>query len=553
MNILLSTTKRLAEGIQALFRSATRWVKLEIWLAGMIALLTAGFVCYKVQALGYTMTTIRPEKGYFVRLVMEVEANNQPVRLEVTLPVTSERQRILQEQQSADGFRYTITTSREGRWQLPKLEGKSRITYSFFAQTESREYHLPTGIRLPVAPPGEKERIYLEATERIQAGDPEIVAKARELMPDGMELATALRRTFDYVYQGVSYEKVRGPTDAVTALRLQQASCNGKNRLLVGLLRARGIPARMAKGLILRNTQKRTTHAWTEVLVGTQWIPFCPTSGYFAQIPEHYLELGKDDTQAFTHSRHIKFDWKWIIQPQTSATEQAVWNNVNNPLNVLNHWVSMREFHIPLRLIMIVLLVPIAGSVITAARNIVGLVPFGTFMPALIAVSFQETGFLLGSTMFLFILLVTSGMNFILVRLKLLHIPRLVIVLTIVVMSLMVFSILCLKLGFARGAGISMFPMAILSLTSERFTQTVLEDSWREAFKRILVTYVISAGCFLVISRQSLQIIIAAFPELLLLNIAFNLLIGSWPGLRLLEYVRFKWVLTAPTPSGRYA
>lgn len=534
------------------FTAATRLVKLEIWLAAAIALLTTGFMWYKVQHLGYTMTTIQPEKGYFVRLLMEVEGNKQEARVKASLPVNSERQRILQEQQSAAGFRYTIGTSREGRWYAAKLEGKHRITYSFFAQTEAREYPLPTDLRLPLPPPSERRQQHLEATERIQSTHPDIVAKARELMPDGMELPTALRRAFDYVYQGIAYEKVRGPTDAVAAFRLQEASCNGKNRLLVALLRARGIPARMAEGLLLRNTQKRTTHAWTEVLIGKQWVPFCPTSGYFARIPEHYLELGKGDLPAFTHSRHIKFDWKWIIQPQTSHTEQAVWSNVNNPLNILNYWVSMQDFHIPLQLIMIVLLVPIAGSVITVARNILGLVPFGTFMPALIAVSFQDTGFLLGSTMFLFIILVTSAVNFLLIRLKLLHIPRLVIVLTVVVMSLMAFSILAIKIGLTRAAGVSMFPMAILALTSERFTQTILEDSWREAAKRILITYLISAGCFFVICQQTLQTLIAAFPELLLLNISLNLLIGSWPGLRLLEYFRFKWVLSTPTTSGRY-
>ena len=551
MATLIGRAPRFLAFVPGLAAAATRLVKVEIWLAGLIALLTTGFVWYKVQYLGYTMTTIQPEKGYFVRLLMELEGNREDVRLDVTLPVTSDRQHILQEKQNAEGFRYTITTSREGRWFTPKLDGKRRVTYSFFAQTEARDYPLPNDLHLPLPAPEERDKEYLEETERIQVTHTDIVAKARELMPDGMELSTALHRAFDYVYHGIAYEKVRGTTDALSAFRLQQASCNGKNRLLVALLRARGIPARMASGLILRNTQKRTTHAWTEVRVGTQWVPFCPTSGYFARIPEHYLELGKGDQPAFSHSPRIKFDWKWIIQPQTSHTEQAVWSNANNPLNILNYWVSMQDFHIPLRLIMIVLLVPVAGSVISTARNILGLVPFGTFMPALIAVSFQETGFLLGSTMFLFIILVTSAVNYLLIHLKLLHIPRLVIVLTVVVMSLMAFSILTIKLGLGRGAGVSMFPMAILTLTSERFTQTILEDSWREAAKRILITYVISAGCFLVISRQTLQVLIAAFPELLLLNIALNFLIGSWPGLRLLEYLRFKWVLGTPTTSGR--
>ena len=197
MFTLLGRAPRFLAFIPGLAAAATRLVKVEIWLAGLIALLTTGFVWYKVQYLGYTMTTIQPEKGYFVRLLMELEGNREDVRLDVTLPVTSERQRILQEKQSADGFRYTITTSREGRWYTPKLDGKQRITYSFFAQTEARDYPLPNDLRLPLPPPGEPDKEYLEATDRIQTIHPDIVAKARELMPDGMELSTALRRAFD--------------------------------------------------------------------------------------------------------------------------------------------------------------------------------------------------------------------------------------------------------------------------------------------------------------------------------------------------------------------
>lgn len=513
--------------------------KKELVLAGMIAAATSGIIYYKVHFLGYTMATIQPEKGYFVRLVMEVEGNGRDTYVDVTLPIQTERQRIRQEQQVSETFRYSITRGREARWFARNLEGKHRISYSFFAQPEAREYPLPKGTPIP-ARYGEGYAQWLEATERIQSDHPEIHAKAWELIPEGVTLAEGIRKAYNFVYQQINYKKVRGPTDALSASRLREASCNGKNRLLVALFRARGIPARMAKGLILQNTRKRTTHSWTEVLVAGKWVPLCPTNGEFARIPEHYLELAKGDQAAFTHPKHIGFDWKWIVQPQLSHPDQAVWTSVHNNLNILNYWVSLKDFHISLNLIMVILMVPIAASVVCISRNLIGLVPFGTFMPALIAVSFLDTGFFLGSILFGSVVISSSLVNFGLIRLRLLHIPRLVIILTIVVITILAMSVATIHLGIIRGAAVSLFPMAILTLTCERFSQTILEDSWREAFKRMGITYVVSCACYVVISLTQVRMLVAAFPELLLGNIALNLVIGSWSGIRLLEHVRFR-------------
>jgi hypothetical protein len=68
-----------------------------------------------------------------------------------------------------------------------------------------------------------------------------------------------------------------------------------------------------------------------------------------------------------------------------------------------------------------------------------------------------------------------------------------------------------------------------------------------------LITYTVSCACYCVISRSALQIVIVAFPELLLLNIALNLVIGCWSGLRLLEYARFRLVPTAPMALPKFA
>ena len=516
----------------------------ELLLGVGLTALALGLVAYKVLVLGYTVATIEAEPGYAVELSIEVEASGRDVGVSTLLPLQTGRQIIRHEENRAARFETQQLPGREIRWEAKDLSGSHRIEYAFFAQTEERRFEVPAGLLSAPAATAELAE-HLAATEQMQCEEDDIVATAWELMPANVTAPAAMRAVFDFVAEEIEYLEVRGPTDALTALRLERASCNGKNRLLVSLMRARGIPARFAKGLILENNAKRTTHAWSEVYLGGQWIPFCPTNDYFARIPAHYLELGKDDRPLFRHSRAIGFDWEWNVTPRVSGMEEAVAANARNPLNFLNYWVSLEDATVSIQLIMVILLIPIAASVVSFARSVVGLHTFGTFMPSLIAVSFLQTGYLTGSLIFMAVMATVGVANLALLRLRLLHLPRLVIILTVVVMTIMLVSVVATQMGIPGAAGVSLFPIAILSLTAERFSHTIEEEGLKHALSRTLVTYLVSAACFLVVGQRDLQMLVAAFPELLLLNIAFNLWIGSWHGIRLSEYVRF-WHLLRP-------
>ncbi len=518
--------------------------KIEIAIALAISAATAGVIFYKIQVLDYTIAAVRPEDGYFVRLTMNVRGNGRPLSVRVTLPLQSERQSIKSERESSGGrFTYTISPGRIGQWRAPDFSGDQNITYSFFAQTQARTYTLPEGVPIPDSYSDDIVKHLLDE-ERIQSKAPEIVAKALELAPAGTDLSTTLKNIYNYCYTQVKFLEVRGTTDAITALKLGEASCNGKNRLMVALLRARGIPARMANGLILESNRKRTTHAWTIAYVNEEWVPFCPTNGHFAEIPEQYLELAKGDVAVFTHSPNIGFDWRFVIQRQLSNEEEVVYSNISNPLNILHAWTTLKDYHISLQLIMIVLMVPIGATVVALCRNVIGLLPFGTFMPALIAVSFRDTGLVVGAAFFLAVILIATAVNVALMRLRLLHIPRLVIIISVVVMSITLLALAAMRYGITEAAGVSLFPMAILSLTSERFSQVLLQEDWKAAGKRMIATFVVAGLCYGVYNIKPLQTALIAFPELLFVNISINLILGSWTGMRLTEYLRFRDLAT---------
>ena len=80
----------------------------------------------------------------------------------------------------------------------------------------------------------------------------------------------------------------------------------------------------------------------------------------------------------------------------------------------------------------ILLMLPIGALIVVFMRNLIGIQTNGTFMPILIALSFRETHLLIGIILFVTIVSLGLFFRFSLEKLKLLLIPRLGAVLTIV-------------------------------------------------------------------------------------------------------------------------
>jgi 7 transmembrane helices usually fused to an inactive transglutaminase len=74
-----------------------------------------------------------------------------------------------------------------------------------------------------------------------------------------------------------------------------------------------------------------------------------------------------------------------------------------------------------------------------------------------------------------------------------------------------------------------------------------------------VATLCLAVACYLVVDRAGLQSLVLAFPEILLLTVAFDVVLGKWRGVRLLEYVRFframrhgrPETVSAPAKAGR--
>jgi hypothetical protein len=169
-----------------------------------------------------------------------------------------------------------------------------------------------------------------------------------------------------------------------------------------------------------------------------------------------------------------------------------------------------------------------------------GVLTFGVFAPALLAVAFEGTGLLWGVSLFVLILAVGTLVRLFLERFELLQTPRLGIMLTVTSLTMLGISILSVAKGLTLSSRVSLFPLVIISMTIERFSVMTEEEGFGGAIKVCIMTILVACFSYGVMNLEALEFIVLAFPETQLLVLALFFIIGRWPGLRLLEYVRFR-------------
>jgi len=186
------------------------------------------------------------------------------------------------------------------------------------------------------------------------------------------------------------------------------------------------------------------------------------------------------------------------------------------------------------------LMVPIGAFIILLLRNFIGLMTFGTFMPVLIALAFRETQVIWG--LLLFTIIVSCGLlvRFYLEELRLLLVPRLAVILTVVILLMLFISVMSQSLNLSSGLSVALFPMIILTMTIERMCITWDERGAYEAMKCGAGSLLAAVIAFSVMNLKSLQYLMFAFPELLFVLLAFILIFGQYQGYRLFELFRFK-------------
>lgn len=500
---------------------------------------TAGLMAYKVRALGYSFADVLPVRQYEVTYALDFDGHGGDVRIRTFLPSNDQRQTISEERDVTSGLRLSQVmdgANRVATWVGAEVPDRAQIRHSFKVVPRRISYDLPADLEVPASVPA-SAAAWLRPEKEIQVDAPEIAATLARIGADHGKLVERLRKIYDLT-ASFGFKPFKGTTDALTALRLGQASCNGKSRLFVALARATGIPARLVGGLILETGSKRTSHQWVEAYVAGHWVPFDPTNRHFAELPERYLTLYYGDESLFRHTSDINFDYRFETRSQLVPSTKA-----KATFTLFDVWGLFDRLKLPYTLLRTILMLPFGALLTVVFRNVVGMPTFGTFLPALLAAAAGQTGALYGVAAVLLVVAVVATVRGAMSRLELLHSPTLAILLSAVVFTLVLTTMLAEKVGLEHLTRVTMFPIAVLAICAERFYMSLTEHGFPVAGKELGGTLVVMLACYVVMNSLALQVLVIGFPEVILLAIAANIYLGRWVGMRLSEYRRFRGLL----------
>ncbi len=324
--------------------------------------------------------------------------------------------------------------------------------------------------------------------------------------------------------------------DGAAALKELCAGAAGQSRAMAALCRTAKIPARLVTGFILRAEKNAVPHHWVEAYVDGRWHPFDPAYRYAWRLPAVSLPVSRGTDAVVVPRGEITAGSRFSIRriaraaaPLTLASEQ--W------------WAVLDLTRLPIgtrRTLGLILLLPLGALITAVFRNIAGLRTFGTFTPALLALSIILSDWRIGIAVFAVVIVFAVANRFVIETLKLLMVPRLGVVLTGVVACMALTVSVLHYLDLSVAASHVLLPVVIVVMIAERFYVTETEDGLKNALTLGLGTLIVAAVCYGALRSSLLRETMVLFPEGLFFIIALLVVIGRYAGYRVTELFRFR-------------
>ncbi len=495
------------------------------FLALFLTLLGGGIFAYKAFLLQFPLSPNLKSDVWIVESKVSFHTRGKPTKVTLQLPSDSNQFLVMEENFVSRDFGLTtksVDGTRQALWSIRKSTGRKTLYYrAVVRRRASKLFGFRDG----------KPEIQKSALKGAE------LEAAKAFLTEIREQAADASSFVENLIEQVNEES---GNDELRLLLGKKPSSAQRVKLILELLHLARFSARPSNGILL---QKESANAKIEkrieVYIDKGWKSYHPRTGD-DKVPANFFPwwVGSGDLAEERGASEIeaKISLEQIQEPAlVSAIEKT---QSQHPF-----YFEFSLFRLPIEIqsvYRILLLVPLGALLVVILRNIVGIKTFGTFMPVLIALAFRETQLLWGCFLFTTLLAAGLSVRFYFERLKLLLVPRLSAVLTVVVLLMAFFSILTNKLGIERGLSVALFPMVIVTMTIERMSIVWDELGPFEAIQQGIGTLFVAAVIFLIIFVPSLEHLLFVFPELLLLILASNLLLGRYTGYRVLELFRFR-------------
>jgi len=180
------------------------------------------------------------------------------------------------------------------------------------------------------------------------------------------------------------------------------------------------------------------------------------------------------------------------------------------------------------------LFIPFGATVAVLFRLVLGIRLFGPFRSILIAVAFKIMGIQLGLIFLVVVVSIVVLIRPIFKAIKLPYFARVSVLLSAVALIMLFALHMSTWFDFKPLSRVVYFPIIALCLMGESFARTLSIESMRSALWRAAMTVIVGILITLIAQINGFWNLFLYFPELLIVQIAFNVIIAEFFDLRLL-------------------
>lgn len=495
-----------------------------IVLALVLSVLGLGTFLYKWQVLGFPLGADQQTPTWIVETAIRFDSGPGSIKVNLQIPTLTPGFERLDDYAVSKNYGFGVNyvgTRREAQWTVRRASGPQTLYYRIVV------FENPNANQSDITPPFPLPPVI---NEPLKTAVDVIVDEVREHSADAASFTAELLRLANDP----------SPNPNIELLLADARSRSDFVQMMTTVLAAARIPARMLRGVELEDRQREADPIpWLEIHDGDRWRYFDPSNGE-EMLPDRYLIWWRGSEPLVSVEGGNNVDVSFAVQRYYLDTMDIAQQRAEADSSAL---VDFSLFSLPIKtqaVYSVILMIPLGALIVVVMRNLVGIDTFGTFMPVLIALSFRETQLIRGIALFTVLVALGLSIRFLLERLRLLLVPRLTAVLTVVVLLMMVISIFTHKLGIETGLSVALFPMVIIAMTIERMSVMWEERGAGDAMKSAMGSLIVALMAYAVMGVDWLEHIVFTFPELLLILLASTILLGRYTGYRLTEIKRFK-------------
>jgi len=212
--------------------------------------------------------------------------------------------------------------------------------------------------------------------------------------------------------------------------------------------------------------------------------------------------------------------------------------------NFMAYWVQEAvRVGIPANTIFLILLTPFLAFFVSFVRVVIGLPTLDMLVPIALAFALVAVGITVGLLVLTAILIASYFSKVSLSKVRIMFYPKRS--LSMIFLALAVFAALTLGvvLEFEQILSVSIFPILVLMLLGDMIVSVQLHKSSAETFVITGTTIFIGLVGYVTATSSTIQNMVILYPEIILLVIPANIIVGRYFGLRVLEVFRFNKVV----------